>query len=69
MTPRKLHGISHRIRLRVAEQHQLPVDGVVLVRPGRIPRTPSGKVRRLAARDTLQDGSLDILFQWRLVRR
>lgn len=38
--------ISHKVRLAVAEEFQLPVQAVVLVAPDSIPRTSSGKVQR-----------------------
>ncbi len=34
---------------RVAEQHEIAPIEVVVVRPGRLPRTSSGKIRRSAA--------------------
>jgi acyl-CoA synthetase (AMP-forming)/AMP-acid ligase II len=63
-----LQAIVHAIRLRVAEQHQLPVGAVVLVRPGRIPRTSSGKVRRECCAETYRAGRLETLFDWHPAR-
>jgi acyl-CoA synthetase (AMP-forming)/AMP-acid ligase II len=57
--------VARAIRLAVAEQHQIPVWAVVLLRPGKIPRTSSGKVRRPACAEAFQDGSLNPLFEWR----
>jgi acyl-CoA synthetase (AMP-forming)/AMP-acid ligase II len=39
---------------------------VLLTRPGGIPRTSSGKVRRSACREAVLDGSLATLYEWRL---
>ena len=64
---RDLDGVVRAIRLAVAEQHQLPIAAVVLMRPGSIPRTSSGKVRRHACREAFLTGHLgDVLFEWRL---
>jgi len=45
----------------VAEEHDVRVDTVVLLRTGRIPKTPSGKVQRRACRAGFLDGTLDRL--------
>lgn len=47
------------IREAVAEAHELQVHAVVLTKPGSIPRTSSGKVRRAACRAQFLDGTLD----------
>lgn len=46
------------VRRAVAEEHDLEVEEVVLLHPGSLPRTSSGKVRRQASRLALLDGSL-----------
>ena len=40
----------------VVDEHGLPVHAVVLLRPGELPRTTSGKTRRLACRTLFQLG-------------
>ncbi|MDB5327365.1 MAG: Beta-ketoacyl synthase [Phycisphaerales bacterium] len=47
------------VRAAVAEVHGLEAHHVVLLKPGGLPRTPSGKVQRSACRDGLADGSLE----------
>ncbi len=64
-----LDHIVHAIRLRVAEQHQVPVSTIVLLRPGALPRTSSGKPRRHACRDAVLEGAVDVLREWRLGSR
>lgn len=49
------------VRSAVAEVHGLEAHHVVLLRPGGLPRTPSGKVQRSACRDGLADGSLELV--------
>jgi acyl-CoA synthetase (AMP-forming)/AMP-acid ligase II len=61
-----LEGIARAIRVRVAEEHFVPVWGVVLTRPARIPRTSSGKVQRHACRDAFVAGHLEPLLEWEL---
>ncbi|HET9917909.1 MAG TPA: fatty acyl-AMP ligase [Candidatus Binatia bacterium] len=49
------------IRRAVAEEHDVRVYKVVLLRAGRIPKTPSGKVQRRACQASFLDGTLDRL--------
>ncbi|GAA3246164.1 fatty acyl-AMP ligase [Dactylosporangium siamense] len=44
------------VRRAVADEHQLHVASVTLLRPGGLPRTTSGKVQRKRSRDLLPDG-------------
>jgi acyl-CoA synthetase (AMP-forming)/AMP-acid ligase II len=45
------------IQSAVSEHHDVQVADVVLLRVGTLPRTPSGKVRRHACRESFVDGS------------
>ncbi|MCA9223146.1 MAG: aminotransferase class I/II-fold pyridoxal phosphate-dependent enzyme [Planctomycetales bacterium] len=56
--------VLHDIRRAVTLEHELPPDGVVLVRFGSIPKTSSGKIQRHACRDSFLDGSLPVVAQW-----
>jgi acyl-CoA synthetase (AMP-forming)/AMP-acid ligase II/acyl carrier protein len=47
------------VRSAVAEVHGLEAHQVVLLKPGGLPRTPSGKVQRNACRTGLADGTLE----------
>lgn len=47
------------IRQAVADQHELQVYAVVLLKPGAIPKTSSGKIQRHACRAGFLDGSLE----------
>jgi acyl transferase domain-containing protein/acyl-CoA synthetase (AMP-forming)/AMP-acid ligase II len=48
--------IAAAIRRRIADEHQLTADAIVLVRPGALPTTSSGKTQRRAARARYLDG-------------
>jgi acyl transferase domain-containing protein/acyl-CoA synthetase (AMP-forming)/AMP-acid ligase II/thioesterase domain-containing protein/acyl carrier protein len=52
------------IRRAVAEQHELQVHAVVLIKPLSIPKTSSGKIRRQECRARFMAGSLDVLAEW-----
>jgi acyl-CoA synthetase (AMP-forming)/AMP-acid ligase II/acyl carrier protein len=47
------------IRQAIAENHQLQVYAIALIRPGSIPKTSSGKIQRLMARKEFLENTLD----------
>ena len=49
------------IRQAVAENHELQVYAVVLLKPGQLPKTSSGKIKRHACRSTFLDESWDAI--------
>ncbi len=51
------------IREAVLLEHGIPIQTVVLIRSGTIPKTTSGKIRRSACRDRLGAGELQVLAQ------
>ncbi|XXT19046.1 amino acid adenylation domain-containing protein [Sorangium sp. So ce429] len=57
--------VAHAVAQAVAEEHQLSVHEVVLIEPGSIPKTSSGKIQRHACRAGYLDGSLSVLTAWR----
>jgi len=54
-------SISADIREAIAAEHGLQVSRVVLIRPGSLPRTTSGKVRRAVCDTLLQSGGFETL--------
>lgn len=48
------------IRQQVMEQRELAVDEVVLIRPGTLPKSSSGKVQRSRCRELYLEGQLDL---------
>lgn len=49
------------IREAVVNEHEINPDEILLLRPGALPKTTSGKVQRNLARALWQDGLLDVL--------
>ncbi|MGO9134624.1 MAG: fatty acyl-AMP ligase [Methylovirgula sp.] len=58
-----LKDVAGNIREAVAEAHDLSVHRVILVPPGVVPKTTSGKIQRRLTRQLWQDGALEILHQ------
>ena len=52
------------IRRAVARDHQLALQRVVLLRPGGLPKTSSGKVQRTKCRAELDGNVLPVLYDW-----
>lgn len=57
--------IVDAIRQRVAEEHEVQVAGVALIRQGTIAKTSSGKIQRNACRRAFVAGKLEVEFEWR----
>ena len=53
------------LRQHIAEQHELALYAAALVRPGTLPKTTSGKVRRRACRQAFLDNTLDVVAAFR----
>lgn len=56
--------VIETIRRNVAAEHELPPDGIVLVRFGSIPKTSSGKIQRHACRDCFLQNTLSVVASW-----
>ncbi|MBE3561915.1 MAG: acyltransferase domain-containing protein, partial [Ktedonobacteraceae bacterium] len=50
----------------VAEQHELQVYAVTLIKPGSMLKTSSGKVQRRACRESFLAKTLDAVYEWTL---
>src|SRR4051794_1503396 len=59
-----LDALLATIREAVRREHQLALDAVALVSPRSIPKTSSGKVRRLAAGSALVEERIEVLAAW-----
>jgi acyl-CoA synthetase (AMP-forming)/AMP-acid ligase II len=56
--------IVGNFREAVTAEHGLQVYATVLVKPGSIPKTSSGKIQRYACRTKFLNGSLDVVEDW-----
>jgi amino acid adenylation domain-containing protein len=56
--------VLEAIRRAVAEEHEVQLQAVALIRTASLPKTSSGKVRRRACRDAFLNGSLAVLAVW-----
>ncbi|MFI8965350.1 fatty acyl-AMP ligase [Streptomyces sp. NPDC053493] len=59
-----LEGLVKDVRRRLSEEFEVAVAGVLLVRPGTVRRTSSGKVERVAMRRLFLNGGLRPLHQY-----
>ena len=58
--------VVEAIRWQVFQQHFIDIYGIVLLLPGKMPKTSSGKVRRSACKAKFLDDNLDVYSQWYL---
>jgi natural product biosynthesis luciferase-like monooxygenase protein/FkbM family methyltransferase len=56
--------VIETIRQRVAQEHEVQASAVVLVKPGSIPKTTSGKIQRRASREAFLGGTLKVAAEW-----
>ena len=59
-----LDQVVETIRQEVAENHELEVYAILLLKTGSILKTSSGKIQRQACRAGFLDGSLDLVGTW-----
>ncbi len=59
MTP-----LFEAIRKSIAADHEFPIDAIVLVKAGSIPKTSSGKIQRHACRKGFLEGTLSYIDSW-----
>jgi len=58
------HDVIEEMRRAVTFELDLGPNGIILVRPGTIPKTTSGKIRRQACRNEFLEGTLQVVAQW-----
>ncbi len=61
-----LDAIISATREAIATQYELQVSTIVLIKPGSLPKTSSGKVQRRGSRQAYLEGSLSIVQEWNL---
>jgi acyl-CoA synthetase (AMP-forming)/AMP-acid ligase II len=60
--PQAAEALSMAVRAAVVRQHGLRVDDLVLIHPGTLPKTSSGKVRRRASCERYLNGTLPMVY-------
>ncbi len=61
--PAEVAAAFEAIRKRLATEHELAVEAIVLVRPNSVPKTSSGKIQRHACKRHFLDGTLEVVDQ------
>ncbi|MBD2111680.1 MULTISPECIES: AMP-binding protein [Cyanophyceae] len=57
-------AIFAALRRRVAEDHELQVGAIALLKPNALPKTSSGKVQRHLCRSMFLAGQFDVVYGW-----
>ena len=58
------HDVAESIRRRVAEEHEVPLHALVLIKTGAIPKTTSGKIQRSLTKQMFLEGTLPVVAEW-----
>ncbi|MEM9216874.1 MAG: amino acid adenylation domain-containing protein [Cyanobacteria bacterium P01_F01_bin.150] len=59
--------VIKEIQIALSTEHELDIDGVVLLKTGSIPKTSSGKIQRRACKQGFLEGSLNSVEQWQRI--
>jgi acyl-CoA synthetase (AMP-forming)/AMP-acid ligase II len=62
-----LDRLSKSIRKRVFERHGIHVSRLILVKPGSIPTSPGGEIKRNECESRLLQGRFKVLVEWRVL--
>ena len=57
--------VTKAIRQAVAQNHELQIHAIILLKTGSIPKTSSGKIQRHACKARYLDGSLDVVGEYK----
>lgn len=57
-------AVSSAVRQVITSSHSLQVYAVLLVKPGSIPKTSSGKIQRYRCRELFSAGELSVVEEW-----
>ncbi len=63
-SPEDAQPVFEAIREAIALEHEIPIDVIVLIRSGSLPKTSSGKVQRHACRASYLEGTLNVVASW-----
>jgi acyl-CoA synthetase (AMP-forming)/AMP-acid ligase II len=67
-SPEEIESLVASIQASVTRQFDVRVLRVVIVKPGTLPRTSSGKVMRRACCEGVRNGTLDEIYRWQIDR-
>jgi len=59
--PHEIAAAFEAIRSKLARDHEVAAEGIVLVRPNSVPKTSSGKIQRHACKRQFLDGTLEVV--------
>lgn len=59
-----LNLVFENMRKAVAENHELQLYAIALIKPGTIPKTSSGKIQRRECKTSFLENSLNIIARW-----
>ncbi|MEM7119284.1 MAG: beta-ketoacyl synthase N-terminal-like domain-containing protein, partial [Chloroflexota bacterium] len=60
----KIEEVATAVRRAIALNHGVQLHSLALIKPLSIPRTSSGKIKRHACKNGLQNGDLNVISQW-----
>lgn len=61
-----MNEVVESVRQAVLLEHEIDISAIVLIRPGSLPKTSSGKIQRGAIRSAFLSGDLDTVYRWDL---
>jgi acyl-CoA synthetase (AMP-forming)/AMP-acid ligase II len=64
-SPREIEELAAAMQRRIAAEHDVPVHGMVFIKPRSLPRTSSGKIARRVCRAEYLSGLLPVIGEWR----
>jgi acyl-CoA synthetase (AMP-forming)/AMP-acid ligase II/acyl carrier protein len=58
--------VVESVRPAILMEHEINISAIVLIRPGSMPKTSSGKIQRGEIRSAFINGNLDAVYGWQL---
>lgn len=62
-----MNEVVESIRQAILMEHEIDISAIVLIRPGSLPKTSSGKIQRSAIRSAFLSGGLNTVYRWHLI--
>ena len=64
-----MNEVVESVRQAILVEHEIDISTIVLIRPGSLPKTSSGKIQRSAIRSAFLSESLEPVYRWQLTVR